>query len=84
MAVHGDGGVRRLLLFIREKDEQKVLENFFSILADLAKKSKGKSKVFFICRGWMKDAKKLLLQNYRKKALLPPEWGKEPFLQMKE
>ncbi len=49
LAVHGDGGVRRLLLFIREKDEQKVLENFFSILADLAKKSKGKSKVF-TCR----------------------------------
>lgn len=49
LAVHGDGGVRRLLLFIREKDEQKVLENFFSILADLAKKSKGKSEVF-TCR----------------------------------
>lgn len=49
LAVHGDGGVRRLLLFIREKDEQKVLENFSSILADLAKKSKGKSKVF-TCR----------------------------------
>ena len=41
LAVHGDGGVRRLLLFIREKDEQKVLENFSSILADLPKKSKG-------------------------------------------
>ena len=49
LAVHGDGGVRRLLLFIREKDEQKVLENFSSILADLAKKSKGKSEVF-TCR----------------------------------
>ena len=36
-------------MFIREKDEQKVLENFFSILADLAKKSKGKSEVF-TCR----------------------------------
>lgn len=44
LAVHGDGGVRRLLLFIREKDEQKVLENFFSILADLAKKARGKAK----------------------------------------
>lgn len=49
LAVHGDGGVRRLLLFIREKDEQKVLENFSSILADLAKKSKGESEVF-TCR----------------------------------
>ncbi|MBS5046927.1 MAG: hypothetical protein KH006_02995 [Firmicutes bacterium] len=46
MAVHGDGGVRRLLLFIREKDEQKVLENFSSILADLAKKSKGEKRSF--------------------------------------
>lgn len=42
---------------------------------------KGKSKVFFICRGWMKDAKKLLLQNYRKKALLPPKGEKSPFCQ---
>lgn len=49
LAVHDDGGALQPLLFIREKDEQKVLENFFSILADLAKKSKGKSKVF-TCR----------------------------------
>ena len=32
----------------------------------------------------MKDAKKLLLQNYREKALLPPKGEKEPFLLMKE
>lgn len=65
LAVHGDGGVRRLLLFIRGKDEQKVLENFFSILADLAKKSKGEKRSFHMSEfiGHLPDVLRVLCGN---------------------